>query len=659
MKQKARLKQNKTIAKADYRDLTYKYKLLSDLMDCIPDVIYFKDKEGRLIMVNQAHAKGLGLKPEQVAGKTDFDFFPKKRAELMTKDDMYVLKTGKAIIDKVERATRPDGIDNYVSTTKIPRQDKKGKIVGLIGITRDITSRIQLESLMEEKDRIQKKLKALEELNNMKSEFVSVVSHELRTPLAIIKEAVMLVFGEVAGPANDKQKELLAKARDNVNRLNNIIRELLDISRIEKGQLKLHYSLANLNNLLLDSSDFFKKLAKEKGIRLKYSLPKDEVNIFVDVGRVSQAVSNLISNAIKFTEQNGEIKIEVEILETKIRIGVIDTGVGVAEEDLDRLFDKFVQVSKVPGAERKGVGLGLPITKDLVEKHGGEIWVESKLGTGSRFYFTLPLFYTTKILNKNIRETIDSLLHKDTGVYLINLLIVNFEEFKKKTGVNPRKLFRDLKLIIDSTFNGYREAGRKKARIALQDYGSGEWSILLPETSEDEVAKICDLIKDEMNNYFAKNKIKDVFINLGIMYYSHGEKDSRSKQFPANIHIKNMYIGSEIRRFKRIGYKTDIEIIASEDKTEFSQAVDISQGGICFVSKGRLETDAPVRIRLKLPKDKKAIDIKACVAWRKSIKEETVGLNKSVDRYKIGLQFIDLRDREIKRLSRLIKSLSS
>ena len=121
--------------KADIKDLLFKYRLLSDLMKYIPDVIYFKDKAGRLIMVNDAHAKGLGLTPEKVVGKTDFDIFGKDRAALMAKDDEYVISKGKAIIDKIERSTRADGVDNYVSTTKIPRYDEQGRIAGLIGIT--------------------------------------------------------------------------------------------------------------------------------------------------------------------------------------------------------------------------------------------------------------------------------------------------------------------------------------------------------------------------------------------------------------------------------------------------------------------------------------------------------------------------------------------
>ena len=502
--------------KVKYKDLAQRYKLLTDLMDQTPDVIYFKDKKGKLIMVNKAHARGLGLRPEEVVGKTDFDFFPRGRAKTMSKDDQHVIKSGKAIIDKVERATRPDGVDNYVSTTKIPRYDDKGNIIGLIGITRDITWRKQVEHLSEEKARIQKKLEALEELNSMKSEFVSVVSHELRTPLAIIKEAVLLIFDGVAGPVNEKQKELLTKARNNADRLNNIIEELLDISRIERGNLQLHYSLVNLNDLLMDSSDFFKNLAGEKNIEITYSLPKHEVNIFLDTGRVNQIIANLINNAIKYTEQNGKIRIELELLESRIRIGVIDTGIGIAKQDMSKLFDKFVQVSKSADAGRKGVGLGLPIAKELVERHGGEIWMESRLGVGTKSYFTLPLFYTTRILEKNTREKINAFLNSGISVYLVNLLIVNFKEFKKNVKIHPKTLFSEIGSIIGSILDEFNRPDKNKPQIVMEDCNEGEWSILLPEASEKDIIGLSGLFKDRIKVYLAENDIKDVFINLGI-----------------------------------------------------------------------------------------------------------------------------------------------
>ena len=395
MNKKTKLKQSKNIK---FKELKDKYQLLRDLMDFIPDVIYFKDARGRFVMVNQAHAKGLGVKPEALVGKTDFDLFSKDRAKKMIQDDAWVMSTGKPIIDKVERATRPDGVDNYVSTTKIPRYNDKGEVVGLIGITRDITRRMQFERLRKDKLSIEKKLESLEELSAMKSEFISTVSHELRTPLAVIKQLVTVVFNEVVGQINHKQKEVLGKTLDNTERLKKIIDDLLDISRIERSALKLRYSLVDVVDLIKDSASFFTELAAEKNISLKYSYPKDPVNIFIDVDRIRQVISNLVSNAIKFTMDGGKIKVEVRILEAKVRIGVIDSGIGISKADLPSIFNKFTQVSKLPGVENRGVGLGLSISKKLVERHKGEIWVESKVGVGSRFYFTLRRFYTLDML---------------------------------------------------------------------------------------------------------------------------------------------------------------------------------------------------------------------------------------------------------------------
>lgn len=638
-----------------YRGLENNYKLLSDLMDRVPDVIYFKDTQGRLIMVNQAHAKGLGLKPEKVVGKTDFDIFPKERAEKMAKDDMYVITTGKPIIDKIERATRADGIDNYVSTTKIPRYDDKGKIIGLIGITRDITSRMQFEHLREEKARIAKKLETLEELNKLKSEFVSVVSHELRTPLAIIKDVIMLLIDGIVGPIKEKQKDLLTRAKDNIMRLNKIIEQLLDTSRIEGGRLKLHYSLVNLNDLLMDSSGFFKRSADEKGVDLEYNLPRSQINIFIDAERINQVITNLINNAIKFTEQNGKIKVEVKIFETKVRVGVIDTGIGIAKQDLPKIFNKFVQLSTRSQAEREGFGLGLSIAKELVEKNGGEIWVESKLGVGSKFYFTLPRFYTDKVLSKDIRDKINNLLEKNLPIYLINLLVVNYTEFKKRLNIEPRKLFEDLRAIIEGTFKKFCYPGRKELQIILKDYERVECGILFPKAKEGGATKFCNLLKDRINKYFTKNKLENVFINLGILSYPSKFHPITTQQLLGNVNIKKICIGLEIRRFPRILYRVDIEILLPGNQIESFQTIDISEGGVCLVTERKLETDAQIQIRLKLLKRKESLCVRACVAWIKAIEELPKG---SANKYRLGLEFINLKNRDKKIISKFIKSIS-
>lgn len=646
-KRKRDLKKN-----MDLKDLRYKYQLLKDLVDHIPDVIYFKDRAGRLIMVNQAHAKGLGLKPEEVIGKTDFDIFPKERAEKMAADDLRVMTTGKPIIDKVERATRPDGMDNYVSTTKIPRYDDKRKIIGLMGITRDITRRTQFEHLKKEKARIEKKLEVLEELNKIKSEFISAISHELRTPLAIVKQLVMLIFEETAGPINDKQREVLEKARDNIERLRNLIDDLLDISRIERDRLRLHYSLVNINTLIKDSSDFFKKLAAEKDISLKYHLPKEQINLFIDADRINQVLSNLINNAIKFTEEGGKIKVEVAVLETKVRIAVIDTGIGIAKSDLALIFHKFMQISKMAVAERKGVGLGLSIAKELVERHGGEIWVESKLGVGSKFYFILPRFYAAGVLDKRIKERIDSLLDKGVAVHFINLLIIDYKEFKERTKIGPPKLFRDLQEIIDTAVKDVCGAKIKRAPLVLTDIQRGKCSIVVSGITEKKATKVSDLLKDKIKDYLIKNIGEDVFIALGMLSYSQKLRPHTTKHIPGRISIKEIYIGSEMRRFKRISYKTDIKIFLSRNKIEPAKTLDLSEGGVCLVTRRLLKTDSRVRIRLELHKNKEPIYAKARVAWIKKLDRLA---QETFDKYKVGLEFINLENKYRKNLCKELK----
>lgn len=636
------------------KNIIFEYGLLRDFIDHIPDVIYFKDLKGRLILVNKAHAKGLRLKPEQVVGKTDFDIFGKDRAEVMSKDDRYVLKTGKPIIDKIERATRPDGIDNYVSTTKIPRFNTKGKVVGIIGVTRDVTKRMQFERLKEEKSRMKKKLEALEDLNKIKSEFISTVSHELRTPLAIIKQLLLLILDETAGSVNDRQREVLIKARNNLERLRNTIDKLLDMSRLERKKLKLRYSLVNLVDLFRDSEDFFKSLAKEKNITLAYDLPKGEISLFVDVERVVQVIVNLIDNAIKFTEENGSIRVEVKVLEAKVRVGVLDSGIGIAKDDIPKVFGRFVQVSRSDKKETKGIGLGLSITKELVEKHGGEIWVESKLGVGSKFYFTLPRFHAMSVLNKEIKNKIQHLLDQDIPVYLVNLLIVNFQEFRKRIKVDPQKLSGHLKSIIEQSFREFSKEGDLQRKIFIKDMHAGKFSIIFPATTERKFSQFCEMLKEKTKDYFVRHKIDDVFLALGMLSYmpQAQKKSLSSKRSASHISIKEIYIGSEMRRFKRIPYPAQMEMILPHSERESCKTVDISQGGICFISRKPLKTDSEIEIKLELLKNKKTIYAQARVSWIKKL-DRVPG--KDTDQYKVGIEFIHMDSADKRLLTEELK----
>ncbi|MFH1191090.1 MAG: ATP-binding protein [Candidatus Omnitrophota bacterium] len=640
----------------DYKELRYKYQLLRDLMDFIPDVIYFKDKKGKFVMVNQAHAKGLGVKPDDLIGKTDFNLFPKEQAKKMFQDDAHVMDTGKPIIDKVERATRSDGVDNYVSTTKIPHYDAEGNVVGLIGITRDITRRMQIEQLKKDKQRIDKKLETLEELSAMKSEFISAVSHELRTPLAVIKQLVDIVFNGVAGKLNSKQKEVLSKTLNNVERLKKIIDDLLDVSRIERDVLKLRYSLVDVVDLIKDQAGFFSELAAEKSITLKYFYSKEPVNIFIDVDRIRQVIYNLINNAIRFTTDGGEIKVEVRVLETRVRIGVIDNGIGISKSSLPLIFNKFTQVSKIMGLGDKGVGLGLFISKKIVERHKGDIWVESKAGAGSKFYFTLLRFYALDMLDKSVRHKVSALIKKGIPVHFVSLLILNFNEFKRRLKIEEERLFKDLHAIFDQTLQEIKSKNIDNKAVGIINPKAGKFSIILPGATDRRVAKISGLLKQKIKEYFVNNKINDVFITIATLFYSQNNSLHDADISLPRFSIREIYIGSEMRRFKRLSLKTSIKLYLSNKKVELSNSIDVSTGGICLISRYLLKTDSQLKVVFVFPENKEfIISTKVRVAW---IRKMESLFDKDDDKYKVGLEFIDLESKYKKFIVKKLLSAS-
>ncbi|OGX31400.1 MAG: hypothetical protein A2787_09165 [Omnitrophica WOR_2 bacterium RIFCSPHIGHO2_01_FULL_48_9] len=494
--------------------------------------------------------------------------------------------------------------------------------------------------MKEEKFQVQKKLEVLEDLNKTKSEFVSLVSHELRTPLAIISQLLSLIFDETAGPITDQQREILVRTKNNLDRLKSIIDKLLDISLVERRRLKLRYSLVNINDLLQESEDFFVKMAAEKNISLSYQLPKDEVNIFIDVDRIVQVISNLINNAIKFTEENGKITVEVKVLENKVRISVVDTGIGITKEDVPKVFERFVQGGNIDPAVHKGIGLGLSIVKEIVEKHGGEIWAESQMGVGSKFYFTLPRFHAVNVLEKNIKEKIKNLLEERIPVNLINLFIVNYAEFKKRVDVGSQQLNQDLKEIIDAAFVEFCKKYKAPPPQITSYVAQGKYSIVFPGAEAPAVVFFCDLLKERTKNYFFRHKIKDVFIALGILSYS-TTQDEGGVDFPVNV--KEIYIGSEMRRYKRIDYKTNMTLLTAAGEKENIQTIDVSQGGVCFLYPRPLKTDTEIKVQMELLKKKKTISARAKVSWLKKT-DRMPGEKK--EQYKTGLEFISMDNKD-------------
>ena len=227
----------------------------------------------------------------------------------------------------------------------------------------------------------------LQQLDKIKSDFVANVAHEFRTPLTIIKGNVDLVNKGRLGPVAPSQKEMLDGAINIVNRLSRLVNDLLDISKIESGKMELKKEPVGMNEIIEENLAVFDKMIKDKKQILRKDLARDLSKISADKDKVTQVFLNLLSNAIKYTPESKEIAVKTVNLEKEIMVEISDSGEGVAPENFDKIFDKFIRVT----AEKKeGTGLGLPIAKDIVNLHNGRIWVKSELGKGSQFYFTLP-----------------------------------------------------------------------------------------------------------------------------------------------------------------------------------------------------------------------------------------------------------------------------
>jgi signal transduction histidine kinase len=235
---------------------------------------------------------------------------------------------------------------------------------------------------------------AIHYANEAKSQFVSIVTHELRIPLTSIKGYTDLMRQGAVGPVNEQQENFLGVIRNNVERMATLISDLSDISRIERGKLSMNPYFIDIHGYVDETLDSLQHKIEEKSQSLNASIPEGLPHVFADPNRVVQVLTNLISNAWKYTPEGGDIKVNAVANGKCVRVNVIDTGIGISKEDQAKLFSQFFRSDAPEVREQTGWGLGLNVTKRLVEVMGGEIGMHSQLGEGSTFWFTLPTVET-------------------------------------------------------------------------------------------------------------------------------------------------------------------------------------------------------------------------------------------------------------------------
>jgi len=255
-------------------------------------------------------------------------------------------------------------------------RSEEGEVLGVVTVLRDISM-----------------LKAIE---RMKSDFVAMVSHELRAPLTSVEQQLSVVLAGIIGEVNERQKEMLGRAKERTHALLTLINDLLDLSKIEAGFVVQQKEPTQITELLEKVIELLKYEAERKNISLQLSCSEELPQVMADRGNMEEVFINLVSNGIKYTSEGGSVSLYARIEGSHLCVEVVDTGIGIAAEDLPRIFDKFYRVKNTQTRKITGTGLGLPIVKGIVEAHLGSIDVESQPGIGSKFRVYLPLEVSTK-----------------------------------------------------------------------------------------------------------------------------------------------------------------------------------------------------------------------------------------------------------------------
>jgi PAS domain S-box-containing protein len=368
-------------------DVTERH-LLSTLMDNLPDLIYFKDRESRFTAVNRLFLYRAGFKDQsEIIGKTDKDLYADEHAFAALADEQKIIATGQPIVGVEEKECWPDGHETWVSTTKVPWRDASGNVIGTFGLSRDITARKLGEKNLKAAN------EAAEKADRAKSEFLANMSHEIRTPMnGVIGMTGLLLDSDL----DSQQREVAESIRTSADTLLKIINDILDFSKIETGKLTFQILNFDLIEAVEGTLDMLTERAQLKEIKLVGTiLPRTPTRLRGDPGRLRQILTNLIGNAIKFTE-TGEVVVRVsKERETEtyavLRFEVQDTGIGISPEAQPRLFQPFSQADGSLTRKYGGTGLGLAISKQLVEMMQGQIGVQSRQGRGSTFWFTAQL----------------------------------------------------------------------------------------------------------------------------------------------------------------------------------------------------------------------------------------------------------------------------
>ncbi|MCQ8902520.1 MAG: ATP-binding protein [Methanothrix sp.] len=357
-----------------------------DIIETIPSTILIVDRGREVLYANRNFYLKSGKKEKDVIGIRLSKIFSPVLMQKLDKKIQEVFSTAEPF--EGEQIRYPGG--RFYFYRIYPLREAGGAVSKAVIFMEDITEMTRLEEeLRDSYIKLENAYAELKELDGIKSEFVSMVSHELRTPLTVINSYLEMFEDGLLGDLSDLQKEKIQLIRSQTDTMIQLVDDMLDSLRIGARRLRLKKELTDIEDMICSVIASLSRLADLREHVISFRCEMADARIECDPKRIIQVLSNLLTNAIKYTPERGRIDVVLKEENGYALVSVRDNGIGIREEDRDRVFDKFFVGMEESRADM-GMGLGLSIAKDIVEAHGGRIWFESRVGEGSTFYFTLP-----------------------------------------------------------------------------------------------------------------------------------------------------------------------------------------------------------------------------------------------------------------------------
>jgi PAS domain S-box-containing protein len=431
--------------------LTESKEKLATVFESSRDGIVIINKNSEIIEINSRLSQIMEYKKNEIIGKkiSNLKSFSKKDIGEMKKDFIKIISGKNYIVKEYLIHTKKEKeLTVEIHSSSIKKEDE---ITGVVSVVRDITEQKNAEiALKKSEEKFKNQFLYYKEIDDIKNDFISLLSHELKSPLVPIISYSDLFLNKILGPINNEQKKAIESMKESAQELLNMIEEILDISRIERGIMKYNYSEFEIKSLINDIMNSEKGFASSKDLKIILKKSKEKLVINSDKTKISRVIHNLLNNAIKFTEK-GSIIITVLKEKNYLIIKVKDSGIGIPEEKKDKIFTKFFQIDSSLSRKYKGTGIGLYNTKIVVEGLNGKISFESKINVGTTFIIKIPLKVSIKknkiaIIgaspdkNRMSNKAIRAYLKKGFKVYPVN------PKYDKIEGLKVYNSLKDLNI---------------------------------------------------------------------------------------------------------------------------------------------------------------------------------------------------------------------